>query len=158
MGRYKRPDAKGEISDVATWLTFNKVVPEDNKVLVGLSVLFLIVCLVNMLGLLLAKFLKRAPEVGVRRAIGASRMQIFSQHIVEVGLIGFCGGALGLLWAWGALSLLSTRFNLEASLSQLDASMWFIAPTIAVSAAIIAGVYPAWRICSTNPSIYLKSQ
>ncbi|MCL1051527.1 ABC transporter permease [Shewanella abyssi] len=158
LGRFKRPDAKGEISDVATWLTTNNVVPEDNKVLVGLSVLFLIVCLVNMLGLLLAKFLKRAPEVGVRRAIGASRMQIFSQHLVEVGLIGFCGGVFGLLWAWGALSLLASKFDLTESLSQLDQSMWFIAPVIAVSAAIIAGIYPAWRICSTNPSVYLKSQ
>ncbi|QQX79356.1 ABC transporter permease [Shewanella sp. KX20019] len=158
LGRFKRPDAKGEISDVATWLTTNNVVPEDNKVLVGLSVLFLIVCLVNMLGLLLAKFLKRAPEVGVRRAIGASRLQIFAQHLVEVGLIGFCGGVFGLLWAWLALYFLASRFELEASLSQLDQSMWFIAPVIAVSAAIIAGIYPAWRICSTNPSVYLKSQ
>ncbi|MGS0682354.1 ABC transporter permease [Shewanella sp. 125m-7] len=158
LGRFERPDARGEISDVETWLNVNKVVPEDNKILVGLSALFLIVCLVNMLGLLLAKFLKRAPEVGVRRAIGASRMQIFSQHIVEVGLIGFCGGALGLLWAWTALHFLSSKFELEASLAQLDQSMWFIAPIIAVSATIVAGIYPAWRICSTNPSVYLKSQ
>ncbi|ACJ27842.1 ABC transporter, ATP-binding protein [Shewanella piezotolerans WP3] len=158
LGRFKHPEARGEISDVATWMVFNNVVPEDNKVLVGLSVLFLVVCLVNMLGLLLAKFLKRAPEVGVRRAIGASRMQIFSQHLVEVGLIGFCGGVLGLAWAWGALSLLASKFDLTESLSQLDQSMWLIAPVIAVSAAIIAGVYPAWRICTTNPSIYLKSQ
>ena len=158
LGRFKHPEARGEVSDVATWLAVNNVVPEDNKVLVGLSVLFLVVCLVNMLGLLLAKFLKRAPEVGVRRAIGASRMQIFSQHLVEVGLIGFCGGALGLLWAWVTLNFLASRFELESSLSQLDQSMWFIAPVIAVSAAIIAGIYPAWRICSTNPSVYLKSQ
>ncbi|ABV88677.1 ABC transporter permease [Shewanella pealeana] len=158
IGRFKHPDARGEIKDVAQWLNVNKVVPEDNKVLVGLSALFLIVCLVNMLGLLLAKFLKRAPEVGVRRAIGASRLQIFSQHLVEVGLIGFCGGALGLLWAWINLYFLSSKFELEASLAQLDQSMWVIAPVIAVSAAIIAGIYPAWRICSTNPSVYLKSQ
>ncbi|MCL1137767.1 ABC transporter permease [Shewanella pneumatophori] len=158
IGRFKRPDAHGDISDVGQWLKEHNVVPEDNKVLVGLSVLFLVVCLVNMLGLLLAKFLKRAPEVGVRRAIGASRLQIFAQHLVEVGLIGFCGGVLGLLWAWGALYVLSTKFDLEQSLAQLDQSMWLIAPMIAVSAAIIAGLYPAWRICSTNPSVYLKSQ
>ena len=158
LGRFKLAEARGEVSDVATWMVFNNVVPEDNKVLVGLSVLFLVVCLVNMLGLLLAKFLKRAPEVGVRRAIGASRMQIFSQHLVEVGLIGFCGGVLGLAWAWAALSLLASKFDLTESLAQLDQSMWLIAPVIAVSAAIIAGIYPAWRICSTNPSIYLKSQ
>ena len=158
IGRFKRPDAHGEISNVSQWLSENNVVPEDNKVLVGLSVLFLVVCLVNMLGLLLAKFLKRAPEVGVRRAIGASRLQIFSQHIVEVGLIGLCGGALGLLWAWAAMYLLSSKSAPEPSLAQLDQSMWVIAPVIAVSAAIIAGIYPAWRICSTNPSVYLKSQ
>ena len=152
LGRFKHAEARGEVSDVATWMVFNNVVPEDNKVLVGLSVLFLVVCLV------LAKFLKRAPEVGVRRAIGASRMQIFSQHLVEVGLIGFCGGVLGLAWAWAALSLLASKFDLTESLAQLDQSMWLIAPVIAVSAAIIAGIYPAWRICSTNPSIYLKSQ
>jgi len=158
LGRFEMPDAKAEIADVAQWLKVNKVVPEDNKILVGLSALFLIVCLVNMLGLLLAKFLKRAPEIGVRRAIGASQSQIFSQHMVEVGLIGFCGGVLGLLWAWGSLSLLSAHFELEDALTQLGYSMWVLAPSIAIIAALLAGIYPAWRICSTNPSVHLKSQ
>ncbi|MEC4724961.1 ABC transporter permease [Shewanella sp. D64] len=158
LGRFESPEAAAQLSNVEQWLALNEVVPEDNKILVGLSVLFLVVCLVNMLGLLLAKFLKRAPEVGVRRAIGASRSQIFSQHMVEVGLIGFGGGLLGLLWAWGSLSMLSAHFDLEDSLTQLDLMMWVLAPSIAILAALIAGVYPAWRICSTNPSVHLKSQ
>ncbi|WP_299793003.1 ABC transporter permease [uncultured Shewanella sp.] len=158
IGRFEMPEAKADLSDVATWLKVNNVVPEDNKILVGLSALFLIVCMVNMLGLLLAKFLKRASEVGVRRAIGASQGQIFSQHLVEVGLIGFCGGLLGLVWAWGSLSMLSLHFELEDALTQLDSSMWVLAPGIAILAALLAGIYPAWRICSTNPSVHLKSQ
>lgn len=158
LGRFQAPEAAAQLLNVEQWLVENKVVPEDNKVLVGLSALFLIVCLVNTLGLLLAKFLKRAPEVGVRRAIGASRGQIFSQHMVEVGLIGFTGGVIGLLWAWAALSALSARFDLEEALTKLDMSMWFIAPSIAIGAALIAGIYPAWRVCATNPSVYLKSQ
>lgn len=158
LGRFESPEAAAQLSNVAQWLELNEVVPEDNKILVGLSVLFLLVCLVNMLGLLLAKFLKRAPEVGVRRAIGASRAQIFSQHMVEVGLIGFGGGVLGLVWAWVSLSLLSSRFDLEQSLTHLDTSMWLIAPVIAIFAALVAGTYPALRICSTNPSVHLKSQ
>ncbi|ACA88327.1 ABC transporter permease [Shewanella woodyi] len=158
IGRFEMPEAKADLSDVATWLKVNNVVPEDNKVLVGLSVLFLIVCLVNMLGLLLAKFLKRAPEVGVRRAIGASRAQIFAQHMVEVGVIGFFGGVIGLLWAWGSLSILSAHFKLEEALTQLGMSMWVLAPGVAIASALIAGLYPAWRICSTNPSVHLKSQ
>ncbi|MCL1123269.1 ABC transporter permease [Shewanella surugensis] len=158
LGRFERDDARGEVSDVQAWLDFNKVVPEDNKILVGLSVLFLVVCLVNMLGLLLAKFLKRAPEVGVRRAIGASRLQIFAQYMIEVAMIGAAGGVFGLLWAWMALSLLTSRFKLGEALTQLDLSMWIFAPMIAIVSTLLAGMYPAWRICRTQPSIYLKSQ
>ncbi|MDH0449838.1 ABC transporter permease [Shewanella sp. GD04112] len=158
LGRFSSPKADVQLSDVDQWLAINKVVPEDNKVLVGLSALFLIVCLVNMLGLLLSKFLRRAPEIGVRRAIGASQGQIFAQHMVEVSLMGLFGGLLGLAWAWGSLMLLTKKFDLEASLTHLDTSMWLIAPMIAILAAVVAGIYPAWRVCTTNPSVYLKSQ
>ncbi|MFT5236124.1 MAG: putative ABC transport system permease protein, partial [Shewanella sp.] len=61
-------------------------------------------------------------------------------------------------WAWGSLSMLSAHFKLEDALTQLDLTMWIVAPSIAILAALIAGVYPAWRICSTNPSVHLKSQ
>ncbi|QYJ78166.1 ABC transporter permease [Shewanella acanthi] len=158
LGRFTSPKAAAQFLDVAQWLDFNKVVPKDNKILVGLSSLFLLVCLVNMLGLLLSKFLRRAPEIGVRRAIGASQGQIFAQHMVEVSLMGLLGGLLGLGWAWGSLLLLTKKFELQASLTHLDASMWVIAPVIAIVAAILAGIYPAWRVCTTNPSVYLKSQ
>ncbi|WP_434940157.1 ABC transporter permease [Shewanella sp. HL-SH8] len=147
-----------QISHVEKWLEDNHVVPKDNKILVGLSLLFLSVCLVNILGLLLTKFLKRAPEVGVRRAIGASRRQIFSQYMVEVGMIGFIGGVIGLLWAWGSLTALHAYFEVEQSVAGLDISMWFITPLIAISTAVLAGVYPAWVVCRTKPSVYLKAQ
>lgn len=159
LGRFTDTEkADVQLADVAKWLEVNKVLREDNKILVALSALFLCVCLVNILGLLLTKFLKRAPEVGVRRAIGASRAQIFAQHMVEVSLIGLLGGALGLLWAWGLLHLLTERFHMDDVLTQLDASMWFISPAIAMAAALLAGWYPAWVICRTQPSVYLKSQ
>ncbi|MDO6618944.1 MULTISPECIES: ABC transporter permease [unclassified Shewanella] len=154
----KTPAEAVQISDIEKWLVDSEVVPRDNKILVGLSVLFLTVCLVNILGLLLTKFLKRAPEVGVRRAIGASRRQIFSQYMVEVGIIGFIGGVVGLLWAWGALTLLESQFNVDASVAGLDSTMWIITPLIAISTAVLAGVYPAWVVCRTKPSVYLKAQ
>ena len=56
------------------WLRVNEAVQDDNRVLVGLSFMFLAVCLLNMIGLLLAKFLGAAPLVGLRRALArASR-------------------------------------------------------------------------------------
>ncbi|MBB3169223.1 ABC transporter permease [Simiduia aestuariiviva] len=159
MGRFTdTAKADVQLADVAKWLEVNKVLRKDNKILVALSALFLCVCLVNILGLLLTKFLKRAPEVGVRRAIGASRRQIFAQHMVEVTLIGLLGGALGLLWAWGLLHVLTERFHMDDALTRLDATLWFITPSIAMGAALLAGLYPAWVICRTQPSVYLKSQ
>ena len=58
-------------------------------------------------GLLLAKFLNNAPLTGVRRALGASRRQVFMQHLVEVGVISSIGAVLGL--ALGGLLLLGLR-------------------------------------------------
>ena len=69
------------------------------------------VCLVNTIGLLLAKFLRRAPEVGVRRALGASKAQVFLQHLIEVGLLGFSGGLLGILLAQLGLWLLRSNYG-----------------------------------------------
>jgi putative ABC transport system permease protein len=125
---------------------------------VGLSFMFLAVCLLNMIGLLLAKFLGGAPIVGLRRALGASRSEIFKQHLVEVGLIGVGGGILGIVVA--ALGLFAIR-NLHEnydSLTRLDIPMGLFSLGIAIVSGMIAGLYPTWRVCRTQPATYLKTQ
>ena len=62
-----------------------------------MSFAFLLVCLVNTIGLLLAKFMRKSGEIGLRRALGASKPQLFAQFIIESGVIGVSGGVLGLL-------------------------------------------------------------
>ncbi|TQV85032.1 ABC transporter permease [Aliikangiella coralliicola] len=158
LGRFEKEDAKTDIKDVVQWMENNRVVSDDNSVLVGLSFMFLAVCMLNTIALLLAKYLKRAPEVGVRRALGASKLEIFTQHIVDVGLIGLAGGALGLLLGQlGLLGVKSLYANYER-LVNMDLTLIATAIGLAIGASIIAGLYPAWLICRTNPSIYLKTQ
>lgn len=156
--RFERKIPQFNLKDVNEWMQYNKVVSADNKVLVGLSFLFLAVCLANILGLLLGKFLRRAPEVGVRRALGASKRQIFIQHLVEVSMLGLLGGIAGIGIA--QLGLWGVRFtsNEYASLATMDIKMLLAAPAIAISACILAGIYPAWLVCRTQPAIYLKTQ
>jgi putative ABC transport system permease protein len=139
-------------------MTYNEVVSEDNQVLVALSFMFLIVCLANILGLLLGKFLRRAPEVGVRRALGANKKHIFMQHLVEVALLGFMGGLLGILIAQLGLWGVRQTYGYYSSIATMDLSMLLAAPAIAIVACIIAGLYPAWLVCRTTPAIYLKTQ
>jgi len=158
LGRYERDDARAELQNVVQWLAYRKVVDDDSNVLVGVSFLFLSVCLVNTIGLLLAKFLRSAPNVGVRRALGASKGQVFAQHLVEVGVLGFLGGLVGLIFAQIGLTILKTQFDGYDVLASMDLTMLFAAPVIAITATVLAGIYPAWRVCSTLPSIYLKTQ
>jgi putative ABC transport system permease protein len=77
-GRYQRP-TNVRLRDVMAWLDFNKIVPGDVRLQLWLAFGFLLVCLLNTVGLLLAKFLRRSSEIGVRRALGASRRAIFAQ-------------------------------------------------------------------------------
>ncbi|HET7370255.1 MAG TPA: ABC transporter permease, partial [Gammaproteobacteria bacterium] len=118
LGRFPRP-LNNHLRDVMQWLNHEQVVATDNSILLGLAFMFLAVCLVNMMGLLLAKFLGRAAQSGVRRALGASKAMIFYQHLVEVGVIGIGGGLLGLALAWLGLRLVSGLYRNYEGLTQL---------------------------------------
>ncbi len=160
-GRFQRP-LNNYLYDVEAWLKRNKVVDDDNKAMLLLAFAFLAVCLVNTIGLLLAKFLNAAPAAGVRRALGASRRDIFWQHLTESGLVALAGGIVGGLLGWGgvwAMRAWYTRF-LEAPLNFIpfDAANFFIVIAIAVLAGLLAGLYPAWRIGRAAPASYLKVQ
>lgn len=157
-GRFNRENLEFKLRDVNEWMEYNEVVTEDTRILVGLSFMFLSVCVANILGLLLAKFLRRAPEVGVRRALGASKRQIFAQHIVEVSLLGLVGGLLGIVVAQLGLWGIRTTNEYYNTLASMDTTMLLTAPAIALAASFVAGLYPAWIVCKTPPALYLKSQ
>src|SRR5690606_15895398 len=93
-GRFEQAP-KVRLRDLMQWLDFNGVVPPDVRLQAWLAFGFLLVCLLNTIGLLLAKFLRRSGEIGVRRALGASPSANFVQYLVEAGTVGLAGGALG---------------------------------------------------------------
>ena len=159
LGRFPIEDATGEIHDVNEWMDYNRVVSSDFRVLVGLALMFLAVCLLNTVALLLAKVSGGASYVGLRRALGASKAMIFRQNLVEVGLIGIAGGALGLGLAWlGLLGVKAINLGHYDRLVTMDAKLVSFAILISLASALLAGLYPTWRICQISPAIYLKTQ
>ena len=76
------------LRDLPAFLDAERVVPGDTRVSFLVALGLLIVCLVNTVGLLLAKFLRRSGEIGVRRALGAARRAIYAQFLTEAGVIG----------------------------------------------------------------------
>ena len=158
QGRFPRP-LKFGLSSPSEWLELNEVVDGDDRMLSWLSLAFLLVCLVNAVALLLAKFLRKAPEAGVRRALGASRNAVFSQHLVESSCVGLAGGLLGILLTLAGLGLIrQLQMGYMDRVASMDWAMMLAAVGLAVLSSLLAGLYPAWRISRTNPSIYLKTQ
>ncbi len=134
--------------------------------------MFLLVCVLNTFGLMLAKFLKAAPISGLRRALGASRIDIMRQHLIEVVIVGLLGGVLGLVLAKLGLDGMRVlpsgpfrartttrrawRFSsrCRAWIRRCSSSHW----GSRCSPGILAGLYPAWRIGRLSPSTFLKTQ
>lgn len=157
LGRFTRP-LNNSIHNVMEWMEYNEVVANDSRVLVGLSFLFLLVCLLSTIALTLTKFIGRKGEISLRRALGASRMTIFKQQLVEVGAIGFTGGLIGLCLAGLGLQGIKILNDAPDGLVTLDWVMVLVAIFVAIVSSVIAGIYPAWRVCQIPPAAQLKTQ
>lgn len=159
LGRFDWPP-NVRLSDVMQWLrqdSFN-VIPKSSALSLIVSVSFLLICLVNVVGLMLARFMRRAPEIGVRRALGASRGAIYRQFLVEAAAIGLAGGLLGLLLTALGMAGIGKVFEPEiARLARLDASLFLLTVLVAVLVTLVAALYPTWRAAQVQPAWQLKS-
>ena len=156
-GRFSWPP-NNRLRTVPQWLDNQHVVPSDTKVSLLVALGLLLVCLVNTVGLLLAKFLRRSSEIGVRRALGAPRGAIYFQFLTEAGIVGAAGGVLGLLLT--GLGVASVGWVLPrdiASLARIDVSLLLLTLLVAVVATMLAGLYPTWRASRVQPAWQLKS-
>jgi putative ABC transport system permease protein len=170
-GRFPRKN-NNRIVDVPTWLTMWDVVGEDSRMQLALGFVFLGVCVLNTLGLMLAKFMSAAPISGLRRALGARRMDIVRQHLIEVIVVGLLGGAVAMALTLGGLSFLKVlmfsgmlahsdnpdRVALVQSLVHMDIPVMVAAIALSLLTGVLAGLYPAYRIGRLAPATFLKTQ
>jgi putative ABC transport system permease protein len=133
-------------------------VPGDLRLQLWLALGFLGVCMLNIVGLLLAKFLRRSGEISVRRALGARRRDVFLQLGMEAGMVGLAGGTLGLGLAELGLWSVRQRPDGYAHLAQMDSAMLLGTFLLAAVAGLCAGLVPAWRACHIPPALQLKTQ
>jgi putative ABC transport system permease protein len=147
------------LRDVKGWLAHWHAVSDEVRILVLVAFSFLFVCLLNAMGLMLAKIMNRAGDIGVRRALGANRGTIFGQCLMEAGVVGLAGGLVGL--ALTALGLAGVRLIVSpatARLTHLSPTDIAIALSLAVCATTLAGLYPTWRAAHVQPAWQLKAQ
>jgi putative ABC transport system permease protein len=119
---------------------------------------FLSLCLINVVGLMLAKFYGRAAEISVRRALGGAKSDIFFQCVAETVVIGAAGGSLGL--ALTAVGLAAQRKLLGSDMDRLahfDGHVVVTTLAVTLLATICAGLFPTWCMTRLQPGWLLKA-
>jgi len=158
-GRFERaPNVR--LRNVPQWLAFHHAVPADVRLQAWLAFGFLLVCLVHATGLLLAKFTNRHGELGLRRALGATRRDLFAQLLIEAAAIGVAGGGVGLALAYAGMWAVRLQPGNQvdyASLAHLDAAMLALNFVVALLASLAIGWLPAWQACRVAPALQLKT-
>jgi putative ABC transport system permease protein len=126
------------------------------RIFTVVGVFILIIACINFMNMATAKAATRAKEVGVRKVIGAQRINLILQFLTEALL--FC--TLSMVIAMGVVYLLLPAFNLlvakEIILNLQDGNLWLIAGLIILVTGLVAGSYPAFFLSSYQPASVLK--
>ncbi|HEX7326722.1 MAG TPA: ABC transporter permease [Rhodanobacteraceae bacterium] len=158
LGRFQRSPTNARLYSLMGWLAHENLVPDDVRLQFWLAIGFLAVAMLNVVALLLAKFLRRSGEISVRRAMGARRRDIFLQFGIESALIGVAGGLLGLCVAQIGLWTIRQRSADYAHLAAMDPALLAGTVGLAIAVTVLAGLLPAWRACAVPPALHLKMQ
>lgn len=154
-GRHVRTESP-DLLTVRDRLRQLQAVPREVLVQCGLALAFFLVCLLDTAGLLLARFLARELDVGIRRAMGATRSQVFQRFAIEAAVLGLGGGAVGVALAQAGLWVVRRRPDAYAALAHMHAGALVAALAASLLAALVAGALPAWRACRVAPAANLR--
>jgi putative ABC transport system permease protein len=118
----------------------------------------LILACINFINLSTAQAITRAKEVGVRKSVGAGRINLIVQFLSESWILTLISGILAVAIAQLALPSINTLLD-KNILFELTNSPLLLSSLLAATVLIglLAGMYPAWFISKYNPSITLKA-
>lgn len=156
LGRYPWAP-NNRLRDLSAWLRYMGVVPADTVISSWVAISLLLVCLLNATGLMLATFMRRGAEVGVRRALGASLRDIYAQFLCEAVLIGLAGSLASLLLTWLGVDWIASLLpDGVTALARINLSLLVGSVTLGMLASLLAGLYPAYRAARIQPALQLK--
>ena len=108
----------------------------------------LIVGGIGIMNMMLTNVTERMREIGLRKAIGATKKDINTQFLAEAVALTFVGGAIGITLGWGAAYVVTTLGVVSA---QVTLSSVLLAFSVSAAIGIVFGWYPARRAASLNP-------
>lgn len=159
---YKTASLKVESARAGLPSFFGDVYSKPLYLMQGLVGIVLLLCCVNVGGLMMSKVYARRQEFAIRTAIGAARWRLIRQYLTESFVIALAGAALGAIAAWHGTAYLLPFFrhpNEGVGLFiQPDRTVLLITGLCAVLTTLLFGTLPAWRAGAADPGNLLKSR
>ncbi len=132
----------------------SSVESDVNALFLVLGGVSLLVGAIGIANVTLVSVLERTGEIGLRRALGATRRHVAAQFLFESAALGALAGLLGT--SLGILTVVAVSANREWT-PVLDAWLPFVAPVIGAAIGLLAGTYPAWKASATEPIAALRA-
>jgi len=139
---------------------FNVIVPAEllveqkrterlfSAVMVAIASISLLVGGIGIMNIMLASILERTREIGVRRAVGATKSDIMRQFVIEAVLISFAGGTLGILFGFAMSRLIALLAGWSTIVTLPSILLAFL---VSISVGFIFGTYPALKAARLDP-------
>jgi len=126
-----------------------------NIVLGSIAAISLIVGGIGIMNIMLATVSERTREIGVRRALGATRHDIVVQFLVETLILSITGGVIGLIGGAAVPLLITALTHVKTVLTPLS---FVVAFSVSVAVGLIFGIYPARRAAMMDPIEALRHE
>lgn len=125
-------------------------------ILLSVAGFVLILASINFINLITARAANRAKEVGIRKVIGSSRIQLIIQYFMESFLSTILALLIAILLVDLALPTFNLTLNSELSLNFSDYFFWLKIVAVTIVVGIVSGIYPAFVLSSFQPASVLK--
>jgi putative ABC transport system permease protein len=155
-GTISNVTASGPQAFIAQFKSATKIF---NSIIFGVAFISLLVGGLSVVNTMTMSVLERTREIGIRKAIGASHRQIVGQFLSESALIGFLGGATGLVLGWIAAVVVN------ALMEQSGTVLFLVTPRLAIGAVgfamvlgVASGFYPSFHAARLKPVLALRCE
>jgi len=145
-----------------SFLVYNFNINVALAILMTTVAFVLLIACANVAGLMLARASGRRKELAIRLSLGASRVRTIRQLLTESLVIAMAGGGLGLVMAYGGISVMRVKFQFNEVFSavplRLDRNVLYFSLVVSVISALLCGIAPALSASRTNINENLKDE